>query len=156
MTEERKIELKTQVFMELESSKDFYDYFRDEDSLDENIYLHEAIMRNMLPIAQSKNDYNTVTYLQEIMGILKKVIVQRLFDVGTKLYILYLNNQVLIKEKCVYIAYTDEFQNNAKYEYKRIANRDELASILINLPINGVVVTDGPNYYVRIDAIEFI
>ncbi len=151
ISEKRKDEIKKHVFFGGETVGEQYNTFLNMENINENCYLFETISGSMIPKAFSEKKYDYMNFFENILDILSRCIYKRLFD-EKNLFLLYeKNDTLLIKNNRVYLAYTDFYKDKCDYIYKRINNEQDFYALIKNFQLDGIVVTDGPNYIVPID-----
>ena len=153
ISRERGMEIKNHIF-DARSGAELYHMLMEKETLNENCYLFTEIMTGMYPLARQKNDEDMMRFFDMIKDVLVKCIWKRLFTDGN-VFILTDEDNNPIKENFVYVAYTDYYMYSGKYKYHAINSEEEIFKAMEANKATGVVITDGPHYYVIVGPENF-
>lgn len=147
MNEERVTEILYHIFNCGKTEKEVFNTFYEKETIYENCYVCEYLRDSMIPMAR-ETSRNQEEYFLYVSKILQKVIWEKL-GVSKGLYTLKEtgengeNDRLLIKDKGMYVLYTNEHRKELQYELECLENRDKIIVVAMINKLDKVMVTDG-------------
>jgi len=131
----------------------FFEMFLKEETLHENCFVEDYLNSKLIPMAAQEQKEGDLRWFQQVNAVLQTAIWRRLFE--HKLFVLtdLQTGELLTKNGCIYVLYTDMFKYMGQYGYRPISGREELLQIATENETERFIVTDGPHGMAMIEKV---
>lgn len=141
---QEKSNLLLQKVFNIETASKSHDVFR-EFSLFELCHVSQRIGAQILPKAKELNNDNDVMFFMNVMNVIVSVAIEKLNNRDKVFTLTDEKGEILVRDGCAYILYTDRFKYMGRYNYVEIPTGDVVGHMKKITGLSQFVVTDGPH-----------